>query len=118
MNRDTPPKTPLFCAYADCRASLALTRPSPESGLRVRFPDSIPECGLIRRKGFFRRKEDARLIPRWRCMACQRTFSSARLTPAFRQKRRRINGELERLLASGVSMRRAALLLGVNRKTV
>jgi hypothetical protein len=40
------------------------------------------------------------------------------LKPDFRHKKRRANAELARLLASGVSQRRAALLLKLNLKTV
>ncbi|MDR3606298.1 MAG: hypothetical protein P4M08_02835 [Oligoflexia bacterium] len=45
-------------------------------------------------------------------------FSSAALLPNFRQKKRQLNHRLDLLLVSGVSRRRAAILLKINRKTV
>ncbi len=58
------------------------------------------------------------MIQRFRCKTCGVRFSSSTLTDTFRQKRRRINKPLLELLSSGVSMRRSAQLLGVNRKTI
>jgi transposase-like protein len=68
--------------------------------------------------GFFRRKDDSKFIQRYRCTGCGLRFSSATFTETFGQKRRRINRPLLELLASGISLRRSALLLGINRKTV
>jgi len=68
--------------------------------------------------GFYRRKDDAKFIQRYRCNGCGLRFSSATLTETFGQKRRRINNPLLELLASGNSQRRCALLLGISRKTV
>lgn len=76
------------------------------------FPDYIV------RDGFYRRKDDSKVIQRFRCKTCGLRFSNATFSEAYRQKKRRINHELLKLLASNVSMRRAAIFLGVNRKTV
>lgn len=76
------------------------------------FPDHVI------RDGKFRRKEDAKFIQRFRCKNCGHRFSHATFSPSYRQKKRRINPELLKLLASGVSMRRAAILLNINRSTV
>jgi transposase-like protein len=73
---------------------------------------------LIIRDGYFRRKEDSKLIQRYRCKTCGSKFSNATFSETYQQKKRRVNLPLLKLLASGVSMRRAALLLNVNRKTV
>lgn len=70
------------------------------------------------RDGRFRRREDSKIIQRFRCKSCGTRFSNATFSEAYRQKRRRINYPLLKLLASGISMRRAALLLGVNKKTI
>jgi transposase-like protein len=70
------------------------------------------------RDGFFRRREDSKLIQRFRCNSCGKRFSSATFSDLYRQRRRRINGPLAELLSSNVSQRRAAILLGVNRRTV
>lgn len=80
-----------------------------------------PHCACpanIIRDGQFYRLEDSKFIQRYRCKSCGLRFSSATLTPTYRQKKRRINSPLLKLLSSGVSMRRSALLLGVHRKTV
>lgn len=72
----------------------------------------------IIRSGFFFRKSDSKRIERFKCRLCDRNFSRSTHHPAYYQKRRRINAVLSRLLCSGVSQRGAAVLLGVNRKTV
>lgn len=68
--------------------------------------------------GKYRRKEDSKYIQRFRCKSCGLRFSAASYFENYRQKKRRINPLLLRLLASGNSMRRSAILLGVNRRTV
>lgn len=80
-----------------------------------------PNCAapeFVIRDGFFYRKDDSKMIQRFRCKSCGVRFSRATLADTFRQKRRRINRPLLKLLSSGVSMRRSAQLLGVNRRTV
>ena len=76
------------------------------------------ESHQVVRKGNFWRESDSRIIDRFYCKDCARTFSRATLHPCFRFKKRRIHEPMRKLLCSGVSMRRIALLLGVNRKTV
>lgn len=73
---------------------------------------------FVIRDGSFYRKDDSKFIQRYRCKTCRLRFSSATLSDTFRQKRRRVNQPLLKLLSSGVSMRRSAILLGVHRKTV
>lgn len=73
---------------------------------------------MTSKDGYFRRKDDSKYIQRYRCNGCGLRFSAATLTETYAQKRRRINHSLLKLLASGVSQRRAAILLGINRKTV
>jgi transposase-like protein len=98
-------------------------------GSRVRLPSKCPydDCrgrragpahGRIVRKGEYWRGEDSRWITRFFCLECDRSFSASRLTPTFKQKKRRINGVVRELLCSGVSQRRIAKLLKINRKTV
>ena len=70
------------------------------------------------KKGSYRRKSDSRHIQRFYCKRCKKTYSLAYNDPAYNQKKRRINYPLKKLLASCISMRRAALILGVTRKTV
>ena len=80
--------------------------------LQCAFPENII------RDGTFRRKDDCKTIQRFRCKSCRTRFSSATLTDSYRQKKRRINSPLLKLLSSGVSMRRSALILGVDKKTI
>ena len=80
--------------------------------LHCAFPENII------RDGTFRRQDDSKIIQRFRCKSCRLRFSSATLSDAYKQKRRRINYPLLKLLASGMSMRRSAIFLGVNKRTV
>ena len=73
---------------------------------------------FVRKDGFYFRKNDSRKIKRFRCGHCGKKFSSATFSLAFRQKKRRVNEPLFKLLASGVSMRRAAKILNIHRITV
>lgn len=80
-----------------------------------------PYCACpenIIRDGTFRRLEDSKTIQRYRCKSCSTRFSNATFSTTYRQKRRRVNSKLLQLLASGISMRRSAILLNVNRKTI
>jgi hypothetical protein len=64
------------------------------------------------------RRSDGQRIQRYVCLKCGRSFSSGTLLSCYRQKKRKLNHSLELLLVSGVSQRRAAVLLRTNRKTV
>jgi transposase-like protein len=75
-------------------------------------------CSKIIRRGVYFRSSDRQKVIRWTCKECKKTFSSASRSPAYWQKKRRINHPLAVLLASNNSMRRCALILNVNRKTV
>jgi len=80
-----------------------------------------PNCacpGFIIRDGTFYRRDDSKLIQRYRCKTCGTRFSNSTFTSTFKQKKRRINSPLLKLLSSGVSVRRSALLLGVTRGTI
>lgn len=68
--------------------------------------------------GTYRRKSDSRTIQRFYCKSCQKTYSLALNDPAYHHKKRRINYPLKQLLASCISQRRAALILGVSRRTI
>ena len=70
------------------------------------------------RDGSFKRKEDSKIIQRFRCKICLQRFSSATFSACYKQKKRRINSELLGHLASGLSLRRSAFLLNVDKKTV
>ena len=82
-------------------------------------PSLCPNCGLkLTKFGCFLRLGDKALIPRYRCKPCKKTVSDATNSPCFGQKKRFLNFGLVKLLGAGYSQRRAALDLGVNRKTV
>lgn len=101
MNLGSPARLPLNCHYKDC--------PSIQLG---------PGERRLVRKGSFYRKSDSRRIARFQCHSCRRSFSRASASPCFGQKRRNLNKPILKLLVSGVSQRRIALITGTNRKTV
>ena len=68
--------------------------------------------------GHFTRRSDKRKIQRLKCQNCTHVYSKATFQECYRQKKRKINFKLLELLCSGVSQRRSARLLNVNRKTV
>jgi transposase-like protein len=72
---------------------------------------------LIIRDGTFYRIDDAKTIQRFRCKTCGKRFSAGTFSDFYQMKKRRINAPLLNLLASGISLRRSALLLKVNPKT-
>ncbi|MFC1771705.1 hypothetical protein ACFLZV_07455, partial [Candidatus Margulisiibacteriota bacterium] len=86
---------------------------------RKAFDKNYPKKRVfIHKYGYFVRKSDSKVIQRFRCKACSITFSYAIKDPAYNQNKRRVNYPLLGLLASSVSMRRAAKLLHISRTTV
>lgn len=86
--------------------------------MKPECPNSLCKSDNIVRKGFFFRKSDSKYIRRFLCRSCNQHFSSASNKPTFGQKRRRLNPIIYKLLCSGTSQRRIAILLGCNLKTV
>ncbi|MBX3022144.1 MAG: IS1 family transposase [Bdellovibrionales bacterium] len=80
--------------------------------------DYVIDSRTIVRHGVFRRTSDSKSIERFRCLICKKTFSKATSHPFVRQKKRQKNPMIFELLASGVSQRRIARLLRVNRTTI
>lgn len=68
--------------------------------------------------GKFRRKSDRAWVQRFICLSCNKSFSRATFDPCFRQLKRHLNAEVFNHLSSGVSQRRLAYLLDINRKTI
>jgi transposase-like protein len=101
MRKKSWPPFQLKCPYSDCSTST-----------------TSPASGQVVRSGSYWRKDDSQRIPRFFCHTCLRTFSSSRRTSCFKQKRRTLNRKIKQLLCSGISQRRIALLLGIDRKTV
>lgn len=77
-----------------------------------------PKSPSVVRKGNYFRTSDGQWIQRFFCKNCRTSFSSGTKLPCFRQKKRKLNHPIYLLLVSGVSQRRAAILLRTNRKTV
>ena len=101
MNLKAPRRLPQNCPDPRC--------PTQEAG---------PQSSLLVRRGFYFRASDSRWIGRFLCRRCGHSFSQATGLSTFRQKKRTLNLPVQRLLTSGVSQRRAALIFGVNRKTI
>ena len=76
------------------------------------------QVDFVVKDGSYFRKEDSRKISRFKCRACSSRFSSSTSALEWRQKKRRVNHLLLKLLASGISMRRAALILNIHKTTV
>ena len=68
--------------------------------------------------GTYKRAHDSRLVQRYRCRHCLKKCSHSTFEFEYRQKKRRINYPVYKLLCSGVSQRRIAKVLGVNKKTI
>src|SRR5476651_527488 len=77
-----------------------------------------PPGNFFWRRGTFTPKRTGLPLVRYQCKACRRTFSNRTFAPDRWQKRPDINVPLFSLLCSGVTQRRAAVLLGVARGTV
>jgi len=76
------------------------------------------QANKVVRFGRFLRKSDHSQIQRYRCTGCKKSFSEASTDLFYKQCKRGVNSKIAGLLASGVSQRRASLLLGINRKTL
>ena len=72
----------------------------------------------IVRFGYFFRQSDKAIIQRFKCSCSAKSFSKASFELCYRQRKRSFNNKVAELLVSGVSQRRAAKLLRLNRKTV
>lgn len=86
--------------------------------MKTTCPNSDCKSSHIIKDGTFKRSSDSRTIQRYRCRRCGKRFSRATSTLEYRQKKRRVNFPLFKLLSSGVSGRRAAKILGIHQKTV
>lgn len=101
-------RLPVLCFYEDCESR---KKGHLQSG-------SSPKSRLLVRKGSFLRSSDSRRISRFQCLFCKRTFSQASYSDCFRQKKRRVNEPLRKLLAKQMPHREAARFLGISRHTV
>ena len=81
-------------------------------------PNYVIDSRTIVPHGRYYRTSDSKYVERFKCSLCKKTFSKGTLDPCFKQKKRQKNLRLFRYFASGVSGRRSAELLNINRKTV
>jgi len=90
--------------------------------MKPNCPNTQCECfqknDFVKKDGKFLRGEDQKSIQRFQCNQCKKKFSTSTLENEIFQKKRKINHTILTLLSSGVSQRRIALALRVNRKTV
>ena len=91
---------------------------NPSCPYCLEIPNPSAHRSRVRRSGTFRRKSDCRMIQRFFCLACRKSFSRSTANPAYRQKKRQFNDRLGKLICSGVSLRRSAKLLHLSRTTV
>ena len=78
----------------------------------------VYDSRTIRSHGRYYRTSDSKSVERFKCLTCLKTFSRATSDPNYWQKKRQKNRSIFELKASGVSGRRIARLLRINRKTV
>ncbi len=79
---------------------------------------SKPGSDFFIKKGYFTTKWNAQPVPRYRCRECRKGFSSHTFRKSFGQKRPDLNDQVFALYASGMTQRRMAIVLKVNRKTI
>ena len=79
-----------------------------------------PYCksNQIKKNGFFSRVVDGRKVQRFKCKSCSKNFSDQTFRLDYRHRKPHINQEIFLYLSSGVSQRRLAINLSVNKKTV
>lgn len=73
-----------------------------------------PPPRFYRRHGCYRARCRAEPVPRYRCKLCRRSFSSQTFRLDHRDKRPQVNGPLFQLLTSGVGLRQAGRVLGLD----
>lgn len=87
--------TPRVCPHADCAMHHA------------------PDRRFFRRYGYYRAKCRPHPVPRFRCNACERTFSRQTFRMDYRDHRPDLNKQVFEMLCSGAGLRQAARVLGM-----
>ncbi|MFM8269986.1 MAG: hypothetical protein ACKN9V_07335 [Pseudomonadota bacterium] len=70
------------------------------------------------KKGYFKTKWNAQPVPRYRCRYCGKYFSSHTFRESYGQKKPYLNQEVFKWYASGTTLRRMAIVMGVSRVTI
>jgi transposase-like protein len=73
-----------------------------------------PDPSAFHLHGHYRAECRAHTVPRFRCSACQRTFSRQTFRADYRDHRPDLNARLFLLLASGLGLRQSARTLGLS----
>ena len=91
-----------------------------KSSLNYLIPMSEPhDCRTDSvRNGSFKRGYDGKRVQRFLCKICKSSFSESTFKETCWQKKPFINATVFHLLCGGFSQRRAAFVLGVDRKTI
>ena len=80
-----------------------------------------PRCQstIIKKSGFFARKTtNKKRVQRYKCNMCNKSFSTQTFEWTYRERKSRLNQQIFRDIVCGMSQRRIALRLNINRKTV
>lgn len=72
---------------------------------------------VVIKSGLFLRQSDRAKIQRYFCKTCRKSFSTESNSPLKYQKKRHLNDFIFSLFGSGISQRRVARLLTINKKT-
>jgi hypothetical protein len=99
----TPPKgwQPPFCPNGKCK-----------------FHNRLPEKWRYKMFGSYVRKSDNRRIQRYRCMSCNRTFSTQTFSTTYWQKRPGLDAKIFTMTANGMCNRQIARELEVDPVTI
>lgn len=92
--------------------------PCPYCSKKSNTSDAAQATNQVVLFGRFKHRGSRKIVQRYRCKRCLKTFSNATGTFEFGQKKRRVNKLLFQLLASCVSMRRSAIIMKIDQKTV
>ncbi len=78
-----------------------------------------PICaGPSSKRGSYTRPSDRRIIKRFQCRSCNKSYSTQTLNFDYRLRKRQHNQLIFRLICSGQSQRRCALLLGLKQEAI
>ncbi len=78
----------------------------------------LSEGWAYAKKGYFKTKWNAQPVPRYRCGECGKYFSSHTFRESYGQKKPYLNQEVFKWYASGTTLRRMAIVMGVSRVTI
>jgi transposase-like protein len=74
--------------------------------------------GTVIRRGFFQRKSDRKIIQKYYCKKCRKSFSQQTLSYDYRLRKRYLNQTVFKLICKGVSQRGIAQILNIKQTTV